>query len=419
MDQNKYLNILKEELVTATGCTEPISLAYASSVCYSYLNEEVESIDAYVSGSIVKNVKCVVVPNTGGLRGIKTSIAIGVTGGKPELKLDCLSKVSDLDRKRCNELLNKDIIRIHLSKSNYIFDIRIVMKGKKNSSEVHICNAHDNIVLIKQNNKVILEKQVNRLSHSDIVNKQNLTVKEIYEFANTVDISLVKETIQNQINCNIAIAEEGLSNNYGANIGHTILASDPTSISAKAKAYAAAGSDARMNGCVMPVVINSGSGNQGLACSLPVIIYSQALKVSEEKLIRALLLSNLLNIHVKEGIGLLSAYCGAVSAGCSSGAAIAYLYGCNEEDIGHVLTNSLVVASGIICDGAKASCAAKIAIAVECGIYGYQMFKNGNAFNGGEGIVKENIEDTIKNIGKLASLGMVDTDKEILKIMMD
>lgn len=419
MDKNKYLNILKEELVTATGCTEPISLAYASCICASYLNEEVKSVDAYVSSSIVKNVKCVVVPNTGGLRGIKTSIAIGIAGGRPELKLDCLSKVNEKDIAKCHEILNKNIIKIHLSKTDYIFDIRLLFKGKNNTSEVRICNAHDNIVLIKQNDKVILEKQITKLKHSDIVNNQTMSVKEIFEFANTVNIDDVKDTIKKQIECNIAIAEEGLSNNYGANIGHTILSSDPSSISAKAKAYAAAGSDARMNGCVMPVVINSGSGNQGLACSLPVIIYAQALNVGEEKLIRALVLSNLLNIHIKEGIGLLSAYCGAVSAGCSSGAAISYLYGCGLDDIGHVLTNSLVVASGIICDGAKASCAAKIAIAVECGIYGYQMFKNGNNFNGGEGIVKDNIEDTILNIGKLASLGMVDTDKEILKIMME
>lgn len=419
MESQKYLEILKEELVTATGCTEPISLAYASCVCASYLNEEIKSIDAYVSGSIVKNVKCVVVTNTDGLRGIKAAIAIGITGGKKELKLDCLSKVSKLEKEKCRDLLKKDIIRIHLSKSNYIFDIKIVMKGEHNSSEVHICNAHDNIVLIKQNEKIIFKKKIVKLTHNDIVGRQTMNVKEIYDFASNVDISLVKDIILNQINCNIAIAEDGLSHDYGANIGHTILSSDPKSISAKAKAYAAAGSDARMNGSTMPVVINSGSGNQGLACSLPVIIYAQALKVDEEKLIRALVLSNLLNIHIKEGIGLLSAYCGAVSAGCSSGASIAYLYGCNLNDISHVLTNSLVVASGIICDGAKASCAAKIAIAVECGIYGYQMFKNGNEFKDGEGIVKGNIEETIKNIGRLASLGMVDTDKEILKIMMD
>ena len=417
--ENEYIKILEEELKPAMGCTEPIAIAYAASIAKKYLNAPITKADIYVSGNIVKNVKSVIVPNTNGLRGIEAACAIGLIAGKSDLELECISKVNQDEIEKCKELLLKKIIKKDLSESDYIFDIHLFAYSNDNVCEVRIVDYHTNVVLVRYNNEVIFKKEIVGTKKSDLTDRSLLNVEDIYNFALNVDINKIKGILDYQIKCNMEIAIEGLNNDYGANVGKTILKHESESIKTKAKAYAAAGSDARMNGCNMPVVINSGSGNQGMTCSLPVIIYADELGVGYEKKIRALALSNLLTTHIKTDIGRLSAYCGAVAAGCAAGAAISYLYGGDLKVVSHTLVNALAIASGVICDGAKASCAAKIAIAVDSGILGYHMYLSGNQFKGGDGIVKKGVENTIHNVGQLASLGMVETDKEIIKIMME
>ena len=417
--ENEYIKILEEELKPAMGCTEPIAIAYASSIAKKHLNAEITRADIYVSGNIVKNVKSVIVPNTNGLRGIEAACAIGLVAGVSDLELECISKVTNEKIEECKELLERKIITKHLSESDYIFDIHLFAYSNNNVCEVRIVDYHTNVVLVRYNNETIIKKEITGIKKSDLTDRSLLNVEDIYNFALNVDINKINKLLDYQIKCNMEIALEGLNNNYGANIGKTILKHEENSIKTKAKAYAAAGSDARMNGCNMPVVINSGSGNQGMTCSLPVIIYADELGVGYEKKIRALALSNLLTTHIKTDIGRLSAYCGAIAAGCAAGAAISYLHGGDLKVVSHTLVNALAIASGVICDGAKASCAAKIAIAVDSGILGYHMYLSGNQFKGGDGIVKKGVENTIHNVGLLASLGMVETDKEIIKIMMD
>lgn len=417
--ENEYIKILEHELIPVNGCTEPVSIAFAACLAKKYLEENPTSIEVVASRSIIKNVKAVVVPNTNGLRGVKAAVAIGIVGGDSDKHLLCISEVSKDKIQECKDLLNNVPININMSESKLIFDIYIKLIGKQNVVEVRIADNHDNVVLIKKNEQILFEKEIIGIEKVELTDKSILTVENILEFVNTVDIEKVRPIIQKQIDCNMEIAKEGLKNSYGANIGKTLLSLSDNSLITKAKAYAAAGSDARMSGCNMPVVINSGSGNQGMTCTIPVVIYADELKVSPETKIRAVLLSNLLTLHVKEGIGLLSAYCGAIAAGCCAGAAIAYLYGHGIEGISETLVNSIAISSGIICDGAKSSCAAKIALAVESGIFGYHMFVNGNNFKNGEGIVNKGVETTIKNVGKLASRGMVETDKQIVNIMLE
>ena len=415
---DEYLQILKEELKPAMGCTEPIAVSYAASLARKYLKEEPTLMDIYVSGNILKNVKSVVVPNTNGLRGIKAAAAIGVVAGEPDLELECISKVTEEDVKNCTNYINSREINVLLSNSEYIFDIHIFAYHNDNVCEIQLIETHTNVVLIRYNNEIIFKRDITGTRKTDLVDRSILNVCDIINFANEVKIDDVKPLLKQQIQYNTAISDEGLKNSYGANIGKTLLSSNPDDLNTRLKARAAAGSDARMNGCNMPVVINSGSGNQGMTCSLPVIEYAKIKCSRKTKLYRALTLSNLLTIHVKTGIGRLSAYCGVIAAGCAAGCAIAYLNGGDEEVIAHTLVNSLAIASGVICDGAKASCAAKIAIAVEAGILGYDMYRNGNQFYGGDGIVQKGVENTIKNIGSLARDGMGETDKEIIKLML-
>lgn len=416
---NTYINILKEELIPAMGCTEPIAIAYAAAVAVKTLEEIPQKIVIEVSGNIIKNVKSVIVPHTGGLRGIKAAVAAGIVAGKPEKELEVISEVSKQQILEMEEFLNKVPCEVQFAKTPYIFDIMITVFGEKGKAYVRILDFHTNIVRIEKDDEVILSKTVEAKKVSNLSDKSLLNVEDIIEFANTVEISEIKETLDRQIEYNTAIASEGLRGNYGANIGNVLLktyGSDDVKVRAKAKA--AAGSDARMNGCELPVIINSGSGNQGITASVPVIEYAKELGVSKELEYRALIISNLITIHLKTGIGRLSAYCGVVSAGCGSGAAIAYLYGGEYDEIAHTVVNALAIASGIICDGAKASCAAKIAAAVDIGILGYHMYKEGQEFLDGDGIVKKGVENTISNIGKLARNGMGETDKEIIRIMI-
>ena len=417
--RNQYLAILHEELKKAMGCTEPIAISYLASKLKELLEEDVIQADVYVSGNILKNVKSVVVPNTNGLRGIDAAVAIGIVAGSSELKLECLSKVNQVDISNAINLLSKKMINVYNKESSFIFDIMITLIGKNNIVKGRIVDNHTNIVYLEKNNDILLNQSlIEETKISNLTDHSILNVSEIYNFASKIEINEVEELINDQISCNMAIAKVGLQKNYGANIGKTLLKNYPYDVTTKAKAYAAAASDARMSGCELPVVINSGSGNQGITCSIPVIIYAEELKVSKEKLIRALVLSNLLTAYIKTGIGRLSAFCGAVAAGCAAGASIAYLHDGDLNMISHTLVNSIAIVSGIICDGAKSSCAAKIASSVDAGILGYKLYCDGNEFYSGEGIVTKGVDNTIANIGILASRGMSETDKEIINLML-
>lgn len=417
--EKEYLNILKEELRKAMGCTEPIAISYLSAYLKDLLGYIPEIVEVYVSGNILKNVKSVVVPNTNGMRGIRAAVAIGIIGGKKDLKLECLSKVSEEDILKCKEYLNKSSINVYNKDIGFIFDINIIMKYKDEVVEGRIIDNHINIVYLRKNNNILLEKPIHdEKKLSNLTDHSVLNVSDIYDFSNEIELNKVEDLIKEQIECNMLIAEVGLRENYGANIGKTLLKAYPNDISIKAKAYAAAASDARMNGCELPVVINSGSGNQGITCSVPVIVYARELKIEEEKLIRALVLSNLLTAHIKSGIGRLSAFCGAVAAGCAAGASIAYLLGNGLKVISHTIVNSLAIVSGIICDGAKASCAAKIASSIDAGILGFKLYEEGNQFYSGEGIVTKGVDNTIRNVGIIAKNGMLETDKEIINLML-
>ena len=413
-----YINVLKEELIPAMGCTEPIAIAYAGAIAREHLGCLPERVEIEVSGNIIKNVKSVIVPNTGGLRGIEVAAAAGIVAGDAAKELKVISEVSTEAVAVIHKLLESTPITVNFSDSKKIFDIMITVYGNGHSAYVRICEFHTNIVEIREDDKYVLQKDIAVEDSLGFTDRGFMNVQEIIEFADTARIEDVKDILDLQIECNVNISEEGLAGDYGANIGKVLLKTYGTDdVKIRAKAKAAAGSDARMNGCEMPVVINSGSGNQGITASIPVIEYAKELGVSDEKRYRALLVSNLITIHLKSGIGRLSAYCGAVSAGCASGAGIAYLYGGGVDEVSHTIVNSLAITSGIICDGAKASCAAKIATAIDAGILGYNMYKEGQQFYGGDGIVSKGVENTIKNVGQLAKEGMATTDQEILKIM--
>lgn len=413
-----YINVLKEELIPAMGCTEPIAIAYAGAIAREHLGCLPERVEIEVSGNIIKNVKSVIVPNTWGLRGIEVAAAAGIVAGDAAKELKVISEVSTEAVAVIHKFLESTPITVNFSDSKKIFDIMITVYGNGHSAYVRICEFHTNIVEIREDDKYVLQKDIAVEDSLGFTDRGFMNVQEIIEFADTARIEDVKDILDLQIECNVNISEEGLAGDYGANIGKVLLKTYGTDdVKIRAKAKAAAGSDARMNGCEMPVVINSGSGNQGITASIPVIEYAKELGVSDEKRYRALLVSNLITIHLKSGIGRLSAYCGAVSAGCASGAGIAYLYGGGVDEVSHTIVNSLAITSGIICDGAKASCAAKIATAIDAGILGYHMYKEGQQFYGGDGIVSKGVENTIKNVGQLAKEGMSTTDQEILKIM--
>ena len=413
-----YINVLKEELIPAMGCTEPIAIAYAGAIAREHLGCLPERVEIEVSGNIIKNVKSVIVPNTGGLRGIEVAAAAGIVAGDAAKELKVISEVSTEAVAVIHKFLESTPITVNFSDSKKIFDIMITVYGNGHSAYVRICEFHTNIVEIREDDKYVLQKDIAVEDSLGFTDRGFMNVQEIIEFADTARIEDVKDILDLQIECNVNISEEGLAGDYGANIGKVLLKTYGTDdVKIRAKAKAAAGSDARMNGCEMPVVINSGSGNQGITASIPVIEYAKELGVSDEKRYRALLVSNLITIHLKSGIGRLSAYCGAVSAGCASGAGIAYLYGGGVDEVSHTIVNSLAITSGIICDGAKASCAAKITTAIDAGILGYHMYKEGQQFYGGDGIVSKGVENTIKNVGQLAKEGMATTDQEILKIM--
>lgn len=411
-----YVQILKEELVTAMGCTEPIAISYAAARARAVLGELPEKIVVKASGSIIKNVKSVVVPNTGGLRGIEAAAAAGVVCGNENRKLEVLSEIESEDIERIKGYLGQADIKVEYQETGRTFDLSVCVYKEHSQACVRITDYHTNIVQIEKNWEFIRDDLKDEKIEK--ANRDVLSMENIWEFVRCADIEDVKETLDKQIECNMKIAREGIRGNYGANIGSILLKMEGDSVQVRAKAMAAAGSDARMNGCGLPVVINSGSGNQGITCSVPVLVYGESLNCDIKKIYRALLLSNLTAIYIKAGIGTLSAYCGAVSAGAAAGAGIAYLHGGGYEEIKHTIVNALAIVSGIVCDGAKASCAAKIASSVEAGIVGYYMYLNEQEFCAGEGIVAEGIDRTIENIGILGKEGMKETNKKIIEMMI-
>ena len=412
----QYVKILKEELVPAMGCTEPISIAYAAAKARAVLGETPLSAKVAVSGNIVKNAKSVTVPHTGGMRGIISAFAAGLVAGDADAELEVIAHVTDEQIEEIRKVKETFDVEVVTPEDARVFDIGITLYSKNHESYVRIVDTHTNIVSVKLDGKTIYENMPQEEEKAD---RSGLSVENIIEFADKVDVADVEEVLQRQIDYNMAIAEKGLKESYGANIGKVLLRAYQPDIKITAKAYAAAASDARMNGCELPVIINSGSGNQGITASVPVVVYARGLHISKEKLYRALCVSNLITIHLKAGIGALSAYCGVVSAGAGAACGVAYLLGGRMEEISHTLVNALAIDSGIICDGAKASCAAKIATAVESGLLGLNMFYNGNEFFAGDGIVKEGVENTIKSVSQLAQRGMRETDKEIIRIMLE
>ena len=411
-----YVQILKEELVMAMGCTEPIAISYACAKATQVLDHLPDRIVVKASGSIIKNVKSVIVPHTNGLKGIEVAAAAGALYGDANAKLEVLSSATREQIEELPEYVQNTNITVQHIEQGHVFDLEINVYYEQEHASVRIVDTHTNIVQIEKDWKVIFEDKTTSLEHK--ADHSALIMKQIWDFAKTVDIEDVKEILDRQITCNMAIANEGIHNSYGANIGHVILNMDSDCVKTRAKAYAAAGSDARMNGCELPVVINSGSGNQGITCCVPVVVYAKELNSSDEKLYRALVLSNLTAIYIKTGIGTLSAFCGAVSAGAAAGAGIAYLHDGTYEEIQHTIVNTLAILSGTICDGAKASCAAKIAASVDAGIMGYYMYKNKQQFYAGDGIVAHSVDETIQNIGTLGSQGMLQTNDKIIEMMI-
>lgn len=414
-----YVQILKEELITAMGCTEPIALAYAAARCKELLGKLPEKVIVKVSGSIIKNVKSVVVPNTGGMKGIRAAVAAGFVAGRPEKKLEVISQVSDEERAAIQAYTEQADMEICYLDSGRVFDIIIEAAAGEDTAKVRIANYHTNIVLEEHNGEKLLETVVEGDQEEGLTDRSLLNMEDIWDFAMTCEIEDVRAILDHQIDCNMAIAKEGLTHPYGACIGQVMLDAYGDEIRNRASAMAAAGSDARMSGCELPVVINSGSGNQGITCSVPVIEYAKELCSGDEKMYRALTLSNLVAIHQKTGIGRLSAFCGAVCAGVAAGAGIAYLRGGGFKEIAHTVVNGLAIVSGIVCDGAKPSCAAKIAASVNAGILGYEMYVRGQQFYGGDGLVTKGADNTIRNIGRLGKEGMAGTNDEIIKIMIE
>ena len=414
-----YLEILHRELVLAMGCTEPIALAYCAATARSVLGALPDRIMVEASGNIIKNVKSVVVPNTGGRRGIATAAGIGVLGGDEKAALEVISRVSPEAKEGLGAYLAETPIEVKPLVSDNLLDMIVTVCSGTSYAKVRIANEHTNIVLIEKDGEILQKKDPQmKAKQENLPDYGLLTVEDIYDFACTCDLDDVRELLDRQISCNLAIAEDGLKNDYGANIGKILMKSG-NNVQTKAVAYAAAGSDARMNGSEFPVAICSGSGNQGLTVSLPVIIYARELELEKDKLYRALLISSLIALHCKAGIGRLSAYCGAVSAGAGAGAGIAFLCGGDEETIAHTIVNALAITSGIVCDGAKSSCAAKIATAVQTGILGYEMYRNGQQFYGGDGLVAKGVENSIANFSRLARVGMRATDEEIIRMMTE
>ena len=418
---DNYTDILRNELIPAMGCTEPIAIAYAAAMARKILADEPEHITINCSGNMIKNVKGVKVPNSGGQRGIEVAATLGVVGGNPDKKLEVIAEVTDEDREKTRELVAQKFCDCNYVENVPNLYIQAIIRSKDHDAEVVIAEHHTDIALIKRDGQVLVEQGIKN-EYSDAIHagdRNLMSLKGLLDYANLVDLSEVQDILNRQIKMNSAISQEGLDNPWGASVGKTILENFGNNVKSCACACAAAGSDARMSGCPMPVVINSGSGNQGITVTMPVVVYARELSLSDEKRMRALIISNLVSIYIKHYIGALSAFCGAVSASCGAGAAITYMSGGDYAHIAKTITNTLANVGGIVCDGAKPSCAAKIAASVHAAILAHYMSMNDKSFQPGEGIVEEDVEQTIKNMGYIGKIGMMPTDKEILNVMTD
>ena len=414
-----YINILKEELVPAMGCTEPIALAYGAAKAREVLGAMPDKVVVGASGSISKNVKSVIVPNTDHMKGIPAATVAGIVAGDPSKELEVIAQVTPEQIADMRAFIERVPVLVEHVDNGLTFEIIVTLYKGEEYAKVRIVNYHTNIVLIEKNGEVLMEVAVEGEGESGLTDRSILNIADILDFAESLDVEDVRDVLSRQIRYNTAIAEEGLRGDYGSNIGRMLLDFyGDRSVITRAKAMAAAGSDARMNGCELPVIINSGSGNQGMTTSLPVIEYAKELKVDEDKLFRALAVANLVTIHQKTSIGRLSAFCGAVSAGAGAGAGIAYLLGTDVDGVSHTVANAIATTGGMVCDGAKASCASKIATAVEAGIMGYTMHVQNNNFQPDDGLVGQTPEQTIANIGRLGKEGMKHTNEEIIKIMV-
>lgn len=414
-----YIKILREELVPAMGCTEPIAVAYAAAKCRETLGAQPQRCLLSVSGNIIKNVKSVIVPNTGGLKGLEASVAAGAVAGDPSAVLEVVANITPDRYPDIQAYLDSHEIRVELAETNETFYIDLRMWSEDHTARVVVSNYHTNIILLEKDGKILFRSGDATAQEGGLTDRSILNVADILTFAETVDLNEVRDILERQVAYNTAIADEGLRGNWGAQVGKTLMNQyDGSDMVIRAKAYAAAGSDARMDGCGLPVVIVSGSGNQGMTASLPVIVFAREMGKSKDELYQALIVSNLITIHQKTGIGRLSAFCGAVSAGIGAASGIAFLCGGRYEEIAHTIVNALAILSGMTCDGAKASCAAKIAAAVDAGIFGYKLFLNGQQFYAGDGIVTKGVDSTIENVGRMAREGMKETDREILRIML-
>ncbi len=414
-----YVDILREELIAAMGCTEPIALAYAAATARELLGAMPERVRIQASPSIIKNVKSVIVPNTGGLKGMPAAAAAGIVAGAADKKLEVISQVTPEQQEEMCACLEQIAFQVEMLDTEHDFELLVTLERGEDSVLVHILDHHTNIVGIEKNGKVLLECQDSGAKKPEHrTDRSLLNMEDIYDFITTMDPQDVQEILDRQIAYNTAIADEGLRNDYGANVGKVLLEAYGDGVKNRAKARAAAASDARMSGCELPVVINSGSGNQGITCSVPVIEYAKEVNASQDKLYRALALSNLTAIHLKTGIGTLSAYCGAVSAGAAAGAGIAYLTEGSFDVVKHTVVNALAVVSGILCDGAKPSCAAKIAAAIDGALLGLDLYRSGQQFYNGDGIVMRNIEETVRGVGIIGKYGMRATNEEIIHLML-
>lgn len=414
---NAYVAILHDELVPAMGCTEPIAIAYAAALARDTLGVMPERIEIQASGNLIKNVKSVVVPNTSGLKGIEAAAAAGAAAGDAGRALEVISRVSPDQKEQIRDMVSRNICSVSLLESGRVLDLIITLRSGDLWARVRIADRHTNVVLVEKNGSVLLEKPVEAPGELS-PEKRLLNIRDIVEFAQTVDLGDVRDILLRQVQCNMAVCEEGMRSSYGGNVGKVLLRELGEGVLVRCKAMAAAGSDARMGGCELPVIINSGSGNQGITVTVPVVEYARELGRDEDTMLRALVISNLTAIHQKAGIGCLSAYCGAISAAAAAGAGIAYLLGGGVYEIEHTLVNCLAVSSGVVCDGAKASCAGKIAIGLDAALLGYLMIKNQQQFRGGDGILQKGAEETIRMVGRLGRDGMRETDREILHIMI-
>lgn len=414
---NAYVAILHDELVPAMGCTEPIAIAYAAALARDTLGVTPERVEIRASGNLIKNVKSVVVPNTSGLKGIEAAAAAGVVAGDAGRALEVISRVSPDQKEQIRDMVSRNMCSVSLLESGRVLDLIITLRSGDLWARVRIADRHTNVVLVEKNGSVLLEKPAEAPGELS-PEKRLLNIRDIVEFAQTVDLDDVRDVLLRQVQCNMAVCEEGMRSSYGGNVGKVLLRELGEGVLVRCKAMAAAGSDARMGGCELPVIINSGSGNQGITVTVPVVEYARELGRDEDAMLRALVISNLTAIHQKAGIGCLSAYCGAISASAAAGAGIAYLLGGGVYEIEHTLVNCLAVSSGVVCDGAKASCAGKIAIGLDAALLGYLMIKNQQQFRGGDGILQKGAEETIRMVGRLGRDGMRETDREILHIMI-